>query len=212
MVAWKVVGGAAYVIAVCVVLCVSACVNSERLWGTVDFLLFEVDNQNWNSEKKQRPLMFCQPILHEHSHSSVILWYLEISSALFFLTKSSSHANSLILIMVSLVVNQSPLLVASAVLSVVRWLFLHYLFLFVYLYLFDLRPADLLRSLQVIPVALDKEGTHWHTNTHSWINLTQLCAETQILLYISINVSLSCRKWSHLQCICRRKRQDDRNR
>lgn len=34
----------------------------------------------------------------------------------------------------------------------------------------------------MIPVAPNKEGTHWHTNTHL---LTQLCAEMQTLLYIS---------------------------
>lgn len=48
-------------------VCVIECVSCERLWVTVDFLLFEVDNQNWNSRKRQRPLMLSPHILQQLS-------------------------------------------------------------------------------------------------------------------------------------------------
>lgn len=52
--AWKIVGGGRVcMIGVCLCVSVCVCVHSETLWVTLDFLLFEVDNQIWKSEKAE---------------------------------------------------------------------------------------------------------------------------------------------------------------
>lgn len=67
-----------------------AYMNSEKLWVTVDFLLFEVHNQNWNREKKLRDhscsFLFSRWQKHNHHHRSV--FHLRSSAVIFNLQRS----------------------------------------------------------------------------------------------------------------------------
>lgn len=174
--------------------------NSERLWVTVDFLLFEVHNQNWNREKKlcdhSCSFLFCRWQKHNHRHCSI--FHLQSSAVTFHLQRSVFSLQHLFFSCIASL-NLANLSKSRHIISVFcLWAVTptrlgfavttsssldSFNFTLVCRFLFSDRLSSSVYHHLVIPVVPDKEGTHWHTNTH-WTNLTHLkVRKTQIQLH-----------------------------